>query len=223
MTRRGARAGFTLVEVIVGLAVGGIVLVAGFTALATVQDRSLHAREATTHALEGATARALLVEWLATATLTASVIQTRFEIVNGRLLGLTWDEITFPTRARTPLRTPVTGVRLYVDTDPMTPETGLVAELVGSLLMEPTRMEIDPRVTGLLIRYLPVGEGPMEWVGSSGGPEAFPGAVRVAAVEGAVTLQQLPRAVELTLLSDPTNPLPPLLALPIRIPLATLQ
>jgi prepilin-type N-terminal cleavage/methylation domain-containing protein len=205
MKRRPNRAGFTLVEVLVGLVVGGIVMLAGFAAVSTVQDRSLHAREATTSALEGATARTLLVNWLSTATLQGSEIGVLFEGLDATEQGLPSDEITFPTRFRTPLRVPMTGVRLFVDADPETGEVGLVAEMVGAVDDVPIRMELAPQVTGLLIRYLPVAEGPVEWA------------------ESWVGQQSLPRAVEITLLYDPEDPLPPLLRLPIRVALATLQ
>jgi type II secretion system protein J len=222
--RRANRSlGFTLIEVIVGLAVGGIVILAGFSALTTVQDRSVHAREATTAALEGATARAMLVEWLATAQLQSTeldvrfegqnaqmsrgglVIEARFEGVDAQEQGLESDEITFPMRAPTPLRMPVTQVRLSVDNDPETPERGLVADLSGRLGEVPKRMALAPQATALLIRYLPNVDGPVEWT------------------ESWIGQNQLPRAVELTLVDDPRDPLPALLRLPIRVAMATLQ
>jgi prepilin-type N-terminal cleavage/methylation domain-containing protein len=199
------QAGFTLVELVVGMAIGGIVLLAGFAALATLQDRSQHALAATTHALEGATARATLIEWISTARLQSSSLGMRFEGLDSRELGLPWDELTFPTPARTPLRAPVTVVRLYVDDDPMTPERGLVAEMTDRVEAEPIRMELLSQVTGMLIRYLPVADVPVEWT------------------EGWSGQSQLPRALEITLFDDPADPLPPLLRFPIRVALATLQ
>lgn len=203
--RRDARAGFTLVEVVVGLAVGGIVLMAGFAALATVQDRSGHAREATTAALEGSALRGTLIEWLSTAQLGSTALGVQFEGLDVGEHGVAWDELTFPMRASSPLRAPVTGVRLYVDTDPDTPERGLVAELIAQREGEPVRVELAPQATGLLIRYLPAVDGPVEWA------------------ESWVGQAQLPRAVELTLLDAPGDPLPPLLRLPVRVAMATLR
>jgi prepilin-type N-terminal cleavage/methylation domain-containing protein len=215
--------GFTLIEIIVGLAVGGIVILAGFTALATVQDRSQHARVATTSALEGSTARATLVEWLATAQLQSTeldvrfegqnaqmtrgglVVEARFEGMDAQEQGLESDEITFPMRAPTPLRMPITQVRLYVDNDPATAERGLVADLAGRLGEVPKRMVLAPQAIALMIRYLPNVDGPVEWA------------------ESWVGQNQLPRAIELTLVDDPREPLPPLLRLPIRVAMATLQ
>lgn len=202
MSRRG---GFTLVEVVVGLAVGGIVLLAGFAALGALQDRSRHAMAATTQALEGATTRATLLEWLGAARLRSSELGVQFEGLDAREHSLEWDELTFATPAATPLRAPVTAIRLYIDTDPATPERGLVAEFTARLGDPPTRLELAPRATGLRIRYLPALDERVEWT------------------ESWVGQGQLPRGVELTLLDDPADPLPSLLRLPVLVAMSTLQ
>jgi prepilin-type N-terminal cleavage/methylation domain-containing protein len=202
---RSTAGGFTLVEVLVGLAVGGIVVLAGFATLGALHDRAEHATDATTAALRGATARATLVTWLASAQLQSGELGVRFQGLPADEAGLEWDEVTFPTRATTPMRTPTTAVRLYIDTDPATPERGLVAELSGHVADEPYRFEIAPEATGLRIRYLPPFGGTQEWTGSWVGEN------------------MLPRGVELQLLDDPAEPLPPILRMPIRVPLATLD
>jgi hypothetical protein len=178
---------------------------AGFAALATVRDNSVAAREATTIALEGATARAALTEWLATAQLQSTELAVRFEGLDATESDLEWDELSFPMRAPSPLRTPVTYVRLFIDTDPETPERGLVAHMIGLRGEEPRPVELVREATGLLIRYLPAVDGPVEWA------------------ESWLDQPQLPRAVELTLVDTPEEPLPPLLRLPIRVAMAILQ
>ena len=205
MSRHSARCGFTLVEVIVALAVGGIVILTGFGALATVRDRSEHAVAETSFMLEGATARATLIDWLGMARLQASELNAAFTGLDAVESGLPSDELTFPTRARTPLGTSTTVVRLLVDTDFETPETGLVAEFVGVLGAEPRRMELVSKVTGMRIRYLPDVPGDVEWA------------------ESWVGQSELPRAIEISLDARPNDPLPALLALPIRVPLTTLR
>jgi prepilin-type N-terminal cleavage/methylation domain-containing protein len=195
-------AGFTLIEVVVGLAVGGIVMLIGFGALNTVQDRSEHVASSGDRAVEGAAARAAIVNWVSSAMLRSSELSIGFAGSDARELGLPADELTFPTRAETPRRAPVTGIRLFIDFDPLTRERGLVAEFTGMLGETPTPMEIAPEATNLLIRYLPVSDTDVEWTESW-------------SAQG-----QLPRAVEITLLDDPAEPLPALLKMPIRIPLA---
>lgn len=195
-------AGFTLIEVVVGLAVGGIVMLIGFGALNTVQDRSEHVASSGDRAVEGAAARAAIVNWVSSAMLQSSELSIGFAGSDARELGLPADELTFPTRAETPRRAPVTGIRLFIDFDPLTRERGLVAEFTGMLGETPTPMEIAPEATNLLIRYLPVSDTDVEWTESW-------------SAQG-----QLPRAVEITLLDNPAEPLPALLKMPIRIPLA---
>jgi prepilin-type N-terminal cleavage/methylation domain-containing protein len=202
MIKRNTTAGFTLIEVVVGLTVGGIVLLTGFAALGSVQDRSEHAAAATTAALEGATARATLIDWIAAAIINANALQVGFEGSDAREQGLISDELRFPTEAPTPRRVPTTAVRLFLDVDVNTAERGLVAEFVGMLGEQPRRLEIAPEAVGMSIRYLPISDTPVEWA------------------ESWIGQNQLPRAVEVILEDAPGEPLPPLLRFPIRVPLA---
>jgi prepilin-type N-terminal cleavage/methylation domain-containing protein len=198
--------GFTLVEVVVALAVGAIVILAGFSALALVQDRSAHAADATVAALEGATARATLYRWIADARLQSQDAGVAFEGNPAGVDGRSSDEILFPTLARTPVPSQVSIVRLYLDDDPSTPETGLVAEFSALLGEEPLRVVVVPEATGLQIRYLPDGGEP-----------------GVAWTDNWVGQGSLPRGVELILDLPLGSSVSPLLRLPLRIPLATLR
>ncbi len=195
-------AGFTLIEVMVAIAVGGIVLLAGMSALTSVQDRSEYALQATTEAREAAAVRSTLIDWLTSAEVSSQELAVSFEGQDAEEQDLLWDELSFPTRSRTALRMSPTAVRLYLDVDPETPEYGLVAELIDRIGAEPGRMELVPQAVGLTIRYLPNVDGPVEWA------------------ESWVGQRQLPRAVEMTLLDTPEDPLPPLLKMPIRVALA---
>lgn len=192
-------AGFTLIEVLVTIAVGGIVLLAGVSALTTIQDRSEHAVEATIGVREAAAVRATLVDWLTSAEISARELAVGFEGQDAEEQDLMWDELTFPTRSRMALRTSLTAVRIFLDVDPATPEHGLVAELVDRIGDEPRRMELVPKAVGLHTRYLPNTDGPVEWA------------------ESWIGQGLLPRAVEMTLLGAPDDPLPPLLRMPIRV------
>jgi len=195
-------AGFTLIEVMVAVAVGGIVLLAGLTTLTTVQDRSEHALQATTQAREIAAVRSTLIDWLTCAEVSMQELGANFEGQDAGDLDLPGDELSFPTRSRTGLRTSPTAVRLFLDADPDTPETGLVAELTGRIGTEPGRLELVSQAVALDIRYLPNGDDTVEWTDSWVGQP------------------RLPRAVELTIGGDPDAPLPLLLRMPIRVALA---
>jgi prepilin-type N-terminal cleavage/methylation domain-containing protein len=196
------RAGFTLIEVLVGLSVSALALTAGFAALSFVADRAAQAEAATVSALEGVAARELLVEWLTGARLRAPGNTGSFQGTDGEARGgLPDDQLMFPTTARTPLHVRNTVVRLYIDREDETPETGLVAELTERIQDEPRRFELVPQVIGLDIHYLPEAADAFEWLPDWLGRN------------------QLPRAVELVLHVAPGDTVPPLLRYPIRVAL----
>ncbi|MEX0892846.1 MAG: prepilin-type N-terminal cleavage/methylation domain-containing protein [Gemmatimonadota bacterium] len=199
------RAGFTLIEMIVGLTVAGVVFLAGFAALATVQDRGAHVEETGRHALAGATQRKLLMDWLAGSRFRAPTGE-QFEGIEGEGEGgLPQDLLLFPTTARTPLNNRSTVVGIYIDEDPDTPERGLVAEMTGlDFTAEPRRMELVPQAGAMQIRYYPETEGVGEWVDGWVG-------------------NSLPRGVEITLWPVAGDSLPALLRLPLRVALASLR
>ena len=196
-----ARAGFTLVEVMVGLTVASLALLAGMSALGFVSDRSRHAEDATLAAVGGATQRALLYDWLAGARFRASTGE-HFEGLPDDRGGELMDVLMFPTTARTPLDVPLSVVMLYIDVDPATPERGLVAEISGPpVTSEPQRMELVPQAGRIRIRYLSAGAG--------------------AAWETSWVLRnELPRLVELSLEPAAGDSLPLLLRYPVRVSLA---
>lgn len=208
----GERDGFTLIELMVGLAVASIALVAGFSAVGIVHERGLQAEEVNRATLSGATQRSLLVDWLASARYQAALGTgedrqvARFEGLDAEASGLSADELIFPTTARTPVNESTTVVRLFLDSDDETPEVGLVAELRGpGILAIPRFVELAPSAAGMEIRYLPEADGPGEWV------------------DGWLGMQTIPRGVEIVLTPTAGESLPPLLQLPIRVALPSLR
>lgn len=197
----GARGGFTLIEVLVGMAVAALALTAGFATLAFVRDRAVQAEASMVPAIAGATTRALLTEWVAGARLQAPGRGERFQGLDGEEQGEAADELILPTTARTPLSVGTTVVRLYVDVEDSTVERGLVAELTERAGDLPKRVELLPEVSGLEIRYLPNVEDASEWL-----PDW-------------VDQSSLPLAVELSLSATPPDTLPALLQLPLRVAL----
>ena len=212
---RGAvagRGGFTLIELIVGLAVASIALLAGFSALGIVQERGLHAEEVNRAALSGATQRSLLVDWLASARYQAALGTgedrqvARFQGLDAEASGLPADELVFPTTARTPVNEITTVVRLFMDTDEATPEIGLVAEMTGpGILATPRIVALAPSAGSMEIRYLPEADGTVDWV------------------DGWIGMEAIPRGVEILLTPAAGDSLPPLLRLPIRVALPSLR
>jgi prepilin-type N-terminal cleavage/methylation domain-containing protein len=199
---RARRGGFTLVEVIVGMAVAALAIAAGFGALAAVGDRARHAEDANVAALEGAAVRALLSDWLENSRLAHA--NERFQGIGAATSESGLDELIFPTTASTPLHEPTTLVRLYIDSDPETPERGLVAELSTGFDEERRRFELVPGAGTLALRYLPVVDAPHEW-------------------QEEWLLGTRPAGVELVLQAAPGDTLPALLRLPLRVALETIR
>jgi len=201
-SRMAGRDGFTLIELIVGLTVSALALTAGFAALSFVADRATQAETATVTALEGVAARELLVDWLTGARLQAPGNTGSFQGSDNEALGgLADDQLLFPTTARTPLHVRNTVVRLYIDRDEETPETGLVAELTERLQDEPRRVELVREAVGLDLHYLPESTDAFEWMPDWLGRN------------------QLPKAIELLIQVPRGDTLPPLLRYPIRVAL----
>ena len=193
------RAGFTLLELLVGLTVASLALSAGFATLTFVRDQGERAEEEARVAVAGATQRALLMDWLAAARFRAPAGE-QFQGDDLQEDSDTLDTLLFPTTATTPLEGSVTIVGLYIDTDEETPEQGLVAEMTGVVLgAEARRMELVPNAIGLNIRYLPNVAGEVEWTDGWNGRN------------------ELPRAVELRIIPARGDTLPALLRMPIRV------
>jgi prepilin-type N-terminal cleavage/methylation domain-containing protein len=195
------RSGFTLVELLVGLTVASLALSAGFATLAFVRERGQHAETMGRVAVAGATQRALLMDWLSSARFRASTGQ-QFEGVDQEEDGKQRDMLLFPTTAATPLDGAFTVVGLYIDSDPETPEQGLVAELTGVTAGQlERRMQLVPQADAFQIRYLPGTATQSDWIDGWNGRN------------------QLPRGVELVLEPVPGDTLPLLLRMPIRVAL----
>jgi prepilin-type N-terminal cleavage/methylation domain-containing protein len=198
--RRG-QGGFTLMEVLIGLTVAALALMAGFATLGFILDSDEPVEEAATVALRGATTRNLLTEWLGEARFSAGRMGETFQGFEGEVFGAQTDELIFPTTASTPLGVGITTVRLYIDLDSGTPERGLVAALTEQITDEPRLVELVPEAGSLEIRYLLPIEGTTgEWV------------------DGWIS-NRLPRAILLTLGPSRHDTLPPLLRYPMMVPL----
>ena len=162
------RRGTTLLELVVALAVTGVVALVGAQTFETLIDRReqvVRASEATER--EGAR-RALVREWvlsgtidppLVTATLRSAVAnqaaRTRAPMtVAQRLAQSVTDEFMVTTSAATPLGHRDVQVRLYIDADPDTPERGLSAEYRAFAFAPAVRQELDGDVQTLRVEWL---------------------------------------------------------------------
>ncbi len=110
----GSTRGMTLLELVVGLTVTGLVLSAGFGAVAMLGDRRQQAEAVMNAVTRAANERAQIESWIAGARLVADEGGPDFRGLDGVRDGTPDDELTFLTTAPTPLGTGETLVRLYV-------------------------------------------------------------------------------------------------------------
>lgn len=189
-------AGMTLLELLVGLAVTGLVLAAGYGALASISDHRRRAAGALDEAARAAAIRRTLTEWVAGARLAPDGDGPEFRGLDAVDSGRDDDELAFWTTAAAAPDGGVALVRLYVDRDPETAERGLVAELGGWRGGTTERVELAPDARGLQVRYLSALSSEPVWL------------------PGWISSTVLPRAVELRVTAAPDS-LAPLLALPV--------
>lgn len=193
--------GMTLMELVVGLVITGLVVTTGYAAFASVVDHRQRADEATAALARAATVRHTLTSWLAGARLSAEAMSLEFRGLDGVHEGWPDDELVFLTTSPTPLGVSHTLVRLYIDREDETPERGLAAELVEWRGAQTLRLEIDPHVAGLDLRFVTGLRGERRWLPSW------------------ISTTLLPAGIEMTLIPEPESELAPLLRLPILVSL----
>jgi type II secretory pathway pseudopilin PulG len=189
----------TLLELVVGLAVTGLALAAGYAAFASVIDHRQRAEAATAAIARESAVRQTLASWLAGARLTVEESGPVFQGVDGVHGSHADAELTLMTTAPTPLGVGNTVVRLFIDRDEETPERGLVAELSEWRGAARERVEIEPLAAGLEIRYLSGIHAERQWLASW------------------VSSSVLPAGIEVRLQAAHPDTLPGLLALPVLV------
>lgn len=205
-TARAAERGFTLLEVLVALVVAGLVVAGAFAALGFTGDAWARVRDERGTVLGSAAARLTLERWLRGATLAAEAVSFHGE--RGFDASFPSDRLTFAVGDAGPLRPGPHRIRLWVDSDPATPRTGLSAELTPLRATLATRAEtlsVAPAALGLSVRYRTRVNGKPEWL-----PKW-------------TERDRLPTGVEVTLLAPPlpegSGGLPPLLRIPLVVAL----
>ena len=205
------RGGFTLIELVVALVVTGVVVLAAHTGLATITDGWSRSHRAALPVLNGATARSALEGWLRSATFLPGT--GPFRGMDVYRAGQSSDEVTFDAGDCGTLRPGPCRVRLWVDRDPATSRTGLLAELAlmrDSLVAAIETLTVAPAVTGLELRYLVPRPRGTAWVDGWESSDVLPRAVQLhlSALE----------AIQLGPGAAGASRLPPLLQLPVTVP-----
>jgi hypothetical protein len=189
----------TLLELVVGLTVTGITVSAGYGAFSSMVDHHARAEAQMDEVARAAGGRRTIIAWLEGARLQVEQNGPLFRGLDGVYRGLPDDELSFLTTSPGSPRAGEPMVRLYIDRDTLTPERGLSAEVSGST--ETQRIEIEPHAAGLDLRYSTSALGQTEWLPSW------------------ISSTVLPLGVEVMVLPEPGDSLPPLLRLPIVVPI----
>jgi prepilin-type N-terminal cleavage/methylation domain-containing protein len=192
------RRGLTLIELLVALTITGLVMGFGYAALSFMVDHRTRVMASSEEIISAAAKRRMLVSWLRGARVPIEG-DTTFQGVQGIDADRPDDALTFVTVAPTPLGSHETVVRVYVDRDHTTPEHGLSVMLTDRNGATVRRMEVEPHVTGLDIRYLSGIAGTTSWR------------------ESWSSTPSLPTAVRLTVSSEDPDGLPSLLRPPIVV------
>lgn len=220
MTPR-ARRGMTLMELVVGITITGIMAAAGAGAFSSIIDHRKVIREATVSTERAAALRDQIRIWIASGTIqiqqgggprglrpaqSTFLSLTPGTSVSGRTTYgsatatptsavASGDEFIFTTTAENPSLLPNVRIRMYIDADPNTPETGLTMEYQPNIQQPIVRRQLDSAIGVMKVELLDRRTG--RW---------FPGS------EGATIS---PRAARLTLLPGEHMTIPPMLSVPM--------
>ena len=197
MTRR---AGLTLVELLVALAVTGSTVGVGYATLSALADQRERVHGSSVATVRAASVRRQIVAWIEGAWVGADATPA-FRLSDHVTRGRADDELVFVTTAATPLGRGDVVVRLFVDRDARTPERGLVAEFIEQYGPRAARLELDSTVVALDIRCITDTRGPRERLRTW------------------LSVAMLPLGVDVRLASAPADRLAPLLRLPITVAL----
>lgn len=212
--RLRARAGMTLMELVIGLAITGMMAAAGAGAFASIIDHRRGIREASVSTERSAALREMIHSWIVAGTvqiqqgggprgLTRGVAaggaaaQSRggnniAAVSTAQAIG---DEVSFTTTALNPSLLAAVRIRLYIDGDNNTLEKGLTIEYQPNLQQPLVRKMLDSTVDTLKVEFLDTRTN--RWLRAS----------------EAATIR--PRAVRLTLLGGEHGKLPPILSVPM--------
>ncbi len=226
-TPRTRRRGATLLELVVALVVTGAMAGLGTSAFTTIIDHRRVIRESAIDMERAAALRETIRGWIASGTVqiqqgglprgragAAAAAAATSLLAGGTGSGLTavsaaaaaGEEITFVTTAATPAMAPNVRVRLFVDGDASTPESGLTIEYQPSdagTQIPLQRRELEPSIGSMSVEFLD--QRTTRWVKASEGATITPIAVRI------------------TLLPSDKNALAPILQLPLVFSMRTGQ
>lgn len=186
-----SRCGMTLIELVVGIVITGLMAAAGAAAFGTIVDNRRVIVESTAELERASALRDMLRTWIGSGTVQAQTQQVRArntraaQVRSGAMQNAaqpaitsavsTGDELRFTTSALTPAMTPYVNMRLFIDGDASTREQGLTIEYQVAPQAPLQRRQLDSLIVRMTVEYLD--RTTNRWV-----PSADAGAIRMAAV-----------------------------------------
>lgn len=223
MTR--SRGGMTLMELVVGLAITGMMAAMGAAAFGSIIDHHKIILSSTSEMERASALREQIRSWLISGSVqlntggapgrglgraavsvgagTISTPQMNGSTTNGITAAVAaGDEITFVTTAPNPADAPSVRMRLFVDGDANTPETGLTLEYQPSTNTPLRRIQLEPSIGAITVEYLD--QRTNRWI------------------EGTQVAAFTPIALRITLQPYDGGKIQPILQLPIIFPMGNL-
>jgi prepilin-type N-terminal cleavage/methylation domain-containing protein len=225
-----SRGGMTLMELVIALVITGMMAVMGTATLSSIIDHRRSILTGTGELERASALRDQIRTWMLSGTVQIvsggasaglgrraapiaapqiaapptttgmSGIGTSTPAITAAVAG--GDEITFVTTAQNPADSPTARMRLFIDADPSTPETGLTLEYQASTATPLQRIQLEPTIGVLKVEFLD--QRTNQWFEST----------QAAAIT--------PIAVRLTMQPYDGGRLPGILQLPLIFPMGTL-
>jgi len=166
------RRGMTLMELVIGLTITGLMATAGARTFTQIVDHRATVREANASTERAAALRETIRSWALNGNIRvelgggprgmqmAAARALRVTVRNGnQVLDLTpaknsGDQVTIVTSAVNPSMLPNVAIRLYIDADDNTPEKGLAIEYQPNLQSGLSRKMLDSTISAIVLEYL---------------------------------------------------------------------
>ena len=173
---RRARAGMTLLELVIALVITGMMATVGGMAFGSIIDRRRAIVQATITTERASALRETVRGWLTSGNVLVqagglpqiggrgrsptTTLQTTSpggspnSVQSVTAAAATGDELDFTTTAPNPANSSEATMRLFIDGDASTPETGLTLEYKASSQSPLLRRQLDPSVGSMTVEYL---------------------------------------------------------------------
>lgn len=171
MRSRRRRSGMTLMELVIGLAITGMMATAGAAAFTSIIDHRASIRDASRSTERAEAFREMLKSWIyggtiqiqrgggprvgrttvASTAARGGTTSSTAAVSQAQAIG---DEFSFTTTALNPSLLGNVRIRLYVDGDANTPETGLTIEYQPNAQQPLVRKMLDASIDSMTVEYL---------------------------------------------------------------------